>query len=34
MQTKASEVNNDSRISDIVRKSYTDFINRDRKAKG
>ena len=32
MQTKASEVNNDSRISDIVRKSYADFITRDRKA--
>jgi ketosteroid isomerase-like protein len=32
MQTKASEVNNDSRISDIVRKSYADFIARDRKA--
>lgn len=32
MQTKTSEVNNDSRISDIVRKSYTDFITRDRKA--
>jgi ketosteroid isomerase-like protein len=32
MNTKTSEVNNESRISDIMRKSCADFISRDKKA--